>query len=939
MKRLSVFCCVCTFFYICMVVPSLSAQNTIQVFPPVNVRASASGTGFGSESAAFNSSTLNLTCGLSPITAMLSSSADGKGNVLVDNNIILSVTSSTANSGPTNVCRGGTFDGTPDDPSPDCFTTSYQSAASAGQLTGQDPDTFANTGGVAPIDISNSLQPGPIQLQVNLVDNGGFLASSTIYLNTNCSLNGVTGPASITGNPIPQSNPTPQQLTQSFPFNPTTNQQVQFVYDLSQAQSAGSLSITPQTIPGTEDLPVDPTSFQSAYVANTSFATSSCLVHNGEIINGLPACKLFTLECKIGAGATESGAQCPVSSLPNEIFQDVFDGPKFTLPDIVTASGLTFHEGVAFLMASEGWTGGPCTFDPASGLQNLPCPQNLLSNFSGPGLYIVTGHTSHPNSTFIPVAQVPEDLTTVTVTNQQPGGWINTSTAKVTLSSQPPILAGTNIPGSGAFVPAPIQSITYGISAANYVPVPGTPLSTDTVVENTIPCPSPANPLDPLATVFTPAVQTLTGLADGNYLLHYFAQDCAGTEELKFIQDSSANWSTSYYTFPINVDTIAPIVASGPVLSPLAGSSGYAVGQAVTATYSCTDERSGVVRCGTSNFPASAAVLNTGSIASLVDTSTAGIKTYTVTAVDAAGNQSSASASYTVAAYDAAIQISLRATSVTYPQGTNVVISVAPANGHTATGTVRLYDGTMLLQASRLQGNGAAYLYIQGLAAGVHQLSAVYSGDGFNPGGSSAPVTFNVSPVPVRLSTSCWNASFPYGADYHCGIYTSSNAGAPKGIVTYQYDGGSPVSLPLQNGDAQFVIPQPGVGAHAVIIGYAAQTNYAAAVSSTDRFTVTPAPVVIQLTPSSWYLTGGNLTLNVSIQSWSAGPPNGIGTVTFYDGSQLLATVPVTGLGAAVTTLPASSLHNGRNTLRAVYSGGGNYSAGSATVSIQVAIR
>jgi hypothetical protein len=234
------------------------------------------------------------------------------------------------------------------------------------------------------------------------------------------------------------------------------------------------------------------------------------------------------------------------------------------------------------------------------------------------------------------------------------------------------------------------------------VPVPAAPASTDTVVTNSIPCPAPANPLDPPATVFTTDPQTLSGLSDGNYLVHYFAQDCAGTEELKFSQDGGDSWSTSYYTYPINVDTVPPVVASGPVLSPATGSSGsYAVGDAVTATSSCTDERSGIVRCGAPTF--SPAVLNTGTINSPVDTFTPGPKTYTVTVVDAAGNQSSASANYVVTAYDAAIRITLSQTTVTYPLGTNVVITVASTHGHVPTGTVRLYDGTTLLQTSQLQ--------------------------------------------------------------------------------------------------------------------------------------------------------------------------------------------------------------------------------------------
>jgi hypothetical protein len=920
-----------------LMVPAMLAQNSIRVFGPVNVRDSATGTGFGSSAVVFNSATLNLTCGASPITAVLSSSADSTGNVLVDNNVQVSVTAQSGSTGPVNVCRGGTADNSPDGPSQNCFTTSYQQPAGNGKLAGQNPDTFVSTGGVAAIDISGHLMPGAIQLKIDLVDTGSFLASSTIYLNTNCTQTGVSGPATITGNPIPQTNPTPAQLTQNFAFNPTTNQQVQFVYDLSEAQAAGTLSITPGTIPGTDDLPIDPTTFQADLVKNTSFATSTCLIHSGELVNGAPACKLFTLQCTVGTSNNESGAQCPVSSLPNEIFQDVFDGPSFTLPDIQTPGGPTFHQGVGFLMAAEGWSGGPCTFDAASGLENLPCPQNLLSNFSGPGLYDATGRTSHPNSTFVPVTQVPEDLTTVTVAGQQPGGWIHSLTANVTLSSQPPALAGTNLPGLANFVPSPIQSITYGISPANGVPLPAAPASTDTVVQNTIPCPAPANPLDPPATVFTTDTQTLGGLADGSYLIHYFAQDCAGTEELQFTKDASGSWSTSYYTYPINVDTIAPAVASGPVLTPSSGS--YLVGQAVTAAYSCTDERSGLIRCGASTFSANSAPLNTGTLSSPVDTSSPGPKTYTVMAVDAAGNQSSATVNYVVTSFDTAIKITLSSPTVTYPLGTNVVITVAPTHGHTPTGSVQLFDGTTLLQKSNLQGNGAAYLYIQGLAAGTHSLSVVYSGDAFNPGGTSAPVTLTVKPVPVNLTASCWNANFPYGADYHCGAYASSTAGAPQGVITYQYDGATPVTLPLQNGTAQFVLTRPSVGTHHVLIAYAAQTNYAAANPVSEAFTVTNAPVVVQLTPSTWYLTGGNLALTAAIQSWSAGSPNQIGSVVFSDGNKVIATVQVNASGIAATTIAASSLSNGSHTFRASYSGGTNYGTGSSTVMITVALK
>ena len=101
------------------------------------------------------------------------------------------------------------------------------------------------------------------------------------------------------------------------------------------------------------------------------------------------------------------------------------------------------------------------------------------------------------------------------------------------------------------------------------------------------------------------------------------------------------------------MDTVAPVVLSGPTLSPAPSTNGgvansYLLGQKVTATYRCTDDRSGIVKCGTSTY-APGTTLDTGNITSPVDTSKAGPQTFTVNAVDAAGNTAtSASVNYTV---------------------------------------------------------------------------------------------------------------------------------------------------------------------------------------------------------------------------------------------------------------------------------------------------
>ena len=297
-------------------------------------------------------------------------------------------------------------------------------------------------------------------------------------------------------------------------------------------------------------------------------------------------------------------------------------------------------------------------------------------------------------------------------------------------------------------------------------------------------------------------------------------------------------------------------------------------------------------------------------------------------------NHVASSASLTLNVYDAAISVQFASTQLVYPGATNITACVAGATKATPTGALQIDDGSTRLTTLTLGGNGCAYWYISpGLSAGTHSITAVYSGDKNNPAGASAPTVLTVSPVPVKMSVSCWNASFPYGGNYQCTVNVSSNAGSAQGDITYSYNGGAPAAVALSGGNAEFTITQPAVGSQSVVIGYAQQTNYAAAAPQTESFTVTPAPVNVSLTPSTYYTTvGTRVTFSASVASWSAGPPSNNGAVSFYDGSTLLATVPVNGTGQAsyaTSTLPA-----GRQTITATYAGGANYASGSASATI-----
>jgi hypothetical protein len=684
------------------------AQNSTQLFGPVDVRLSQTGSSYSTPNS-FNTKTVNLTCPATGITASISGPlmvlggggpalSDGAlqpgGKLLVDNNIVLTVQPIPGSAGaPVNICTGGTAQtGAPALYKQNCYVASgYGNYGSATAVLGQDPDTFVPygssqtidaSGGVAPIQIGGTngqLVPGEQSVTFALTDEGVEFTNSTVFLTTNCTLGGVTGPALITGNTI-GTTPTPPQQTQTFSFNGSTGQVVGFIYDLSGA--VGTLtSNSGESTPQVGDLPVNPAMFQSNFGAGTPFATSQCLIHTGEVGGPagspatLPACKLYTLECTTGTGNTATGAQCPVSSVANEVVKDIFDGPPFQLLDIKATGGKVFHTGLGLLMASEGWgaesttpwnwnggTGGPCAFDPAANL-DLPCPQNLLTSFTGPGTFGGSGETTHPNSTFISVAQVPMPLTTATV-GPLHHGWVNSHTITISLDSAPPNLGSTPtvggkpVPGAAGFVPAPIQSVSYGLTPSTSVPVPADlPIAADTTLLNsTCPIPTLANPGSATPLDFVPAVQTLTVPSDGSYVLHYYAQDCSGTRELNF-QEVSNSWTTNFYPVAVNVDTTAPAIKGLTVTPGGSAVPVYTYGEIVTVSFYCTDAGSGVDWCGDSYFKGSVAnsgVANSGVVTQTIPTTTplaqVGNNTYIIESIDIAGNLSYIKVPYKVIA-------------------------------------------------------------------------------------------------------------------------------------------------------------------------------------------------------------------------------------------------------------------------------------------------
>jgi hypothetical protein len=551
------------------------------------------------------------------------------------------------------------------------------------------------------------------------------------------------------------------------------------------------------------------------------------------------------------------------------------------------------------------------------------------------------------------VTLTPTDTTDYTTATQTVQLVVNQAAPSITWATPSAITYGTALSStqldatstvSGSFVYTPAAGAVLG-AGTHILSVTFTPTDTTDYTTTTQTVQLMVNRATPSVTWATPAAITYgtalsstqldaTSAVSGNFVYSPAPGTVLGAGTQTLSVTLTPTDTTDYTTATQTVQLVVNKASSAVTLSanPNPGVQGKM--ETLTVTVTGAGQPGGTVIFLSGATTLCTSTLNASGVATCTFTPSASGALALSAQYQGDANHLASSASLALNVYDTAVTEQFASTQLVYPGATNVTVCVAGATKATPTGTVQIDDGTSALITLTLGGNGCANWYISpGLNAGSHSITSVYSGDKNNPAGTSDPTVLTVSPVPVNMSASCWNSSFPYGGNYQCTVNVSSNAGSAQGNITYSYDGGTPVAVPLSSGNAQFTITKPSVGNQSLVIGYAQQTNYAAATPQTEAFTVTAAPVQVSLTPSTWYTTvGSSITFSAAVTSSSAGPPNNNGAVSFYDGGALLATIPVNASGLASYT--TSSLPAGSQTITATYAGGANYASGSNNVTI-----
>jgi uncharacterized protein YaiE (UPF0345 family) len=167
------------------------------------------------------------------------------------------------------------------------------------------------------------------------------------------------------------------------------------------------------------------------------------------------------------------------------------------------------------------------------------------------------------------------------------------------------------------------------------------------------------------------------------------------------------------------------------------------------------------------------------------------------------------------------------------------------------------------------------------------------------------------------------------------GQYSGAGIATPSGSISYSLGNGVNGTAPISSGSATIPVPATlAAGAYTVTVNYSGDGNYAAANQITVDLSVAQAATTTTLTASSGSVTPlQSVKLTAQVASATTGTPTG--TVSFYDGTTLLATVTLSGGTASYSTTLAPGV---THSLSATYNGSIDFLSSTSTASVGVVV-
>ena len=251
--------------------------------------------------------------------------------------------------------------------------------------------------------------------------------------------------------------------------------------------------------------------------------------------------------------------------------------------------------------------------------------------------------------------------------------------------------------------------------------------------------------------------------------------------------------------------------------------------------------------------------------------------------------------------------------------GTNVIFTATVSgNGDTPTGTVTFLDGSSTLAIEAVNSSGVAVYSTAALGAGIHPITASYSGDGDNTKSTSAVLSQQVQEHTVIGVVSNSNPALAAASVTFTATIANGTAVPPTGTVTLQ-DGTTVLAtftLP-PSGTVSYSTSSLVVGQHPITAVYGGDTNNTAGTTTVlmENIQAIPTKTTLSASPTS---LNTDQQINLAASVFSAGSVPVTGTVTFQSGSTVIGSTALTSSGTAVLT---QTLAAGSYNIVAVYSG------------------
>jgi hypothetical protein len=285
----------------------------------------------------------------------------------------------------------------------------------------------------------------------------------------------------------------------------------------------------------------------------------------------------------------------------------------------------------------------------------------------------------------------------------------------------------------------------------------------------------------------------------------------------------------------------------------------------------------------------------------------------------------------------ASIGLSSNSNPATTGTAVSFTVKLAGNSSTLPSGTVKLLDGTSLLNTVTLDPTGAATYTTSTLGIGSHSITAVYAGDtNYSAVTSTALIeTINNANTSIALTSSVNPGT--YGTPLTLTAAVTSNGGIATGSIVFT-ENGKQIGTGVLNaaGTAIFTTSSLSPGAHTIIANYAGDGKATASVSSPLVLVVKQATSVALASSANPSPTLSSITFTASVTNASQDVAAGI--VTFTDGATTLGTATLDANGNATITVP--QLSAGSHSIVASYAGNNtNFASASAALSQSISKR